>query len=854
MAISAPGLGSNLDVNAIVSQLMAVETRPLSRLATKEAGFQAKLTALGSLKGSLSAFQTALDGLNSMSKFQAMSGTSGDAKIAKISTSSDAAAGSYTVNISQLAKSQALVSQGQATSTATIGTGAATTLNFEFGAIEGGSHISTGARLATSTAAAGIPANALTINGTVISTDSTVNSARLLAERINLSAAATGVTASAEAAESGSLGSFTTIGGAGNYSLTVGGVSIISGAAAGTDAQAMDAALASATGSLNAAGITVTGSAVQGDLSFTRADGSNIVIQESGAGASGGFTATVGIGKTVTHTSSISLTSAAAINVGGSNPALAGLTAGVQPNTYSGASFIQNADIASGTVTIDSSNNTLQGIRDAINKAGLGITASIVSDGSASPHRLILTSTKTGASSSMKISVDGDAAISNLLAYDPAGTQQLKQTGAAQDTLFSVNGVPMRSDKHEITNAIQGVTLTAVAAGTTTVNVSRDTASITSSVNAFVKAYNDVNKTLKDLTAYNPETRQASALTGDSTARAIQTNIRKLLGVNVPGAAGSFTNLSEIGVSFQTDGTLSVDSSKLQKAITDNVDGIGALFATMGRSTDSLVRYKSSSSATKPGNYEVFVTSLATQGKTVGSSPAALSISQGVNDQMTVVINGVTASITLTAGSYSAESLASHLQAVINGNETLSAAGAAVVVKSESGVLTVTSGTYGASSKVSLSGNAADALLGNGRTETEGTDVAGTIGGVAALGAGQDLIGATGSATEGLRMTITGGAENSKRGTISFSYGYAQQLSGLLGNYIGSTGPLTERTTGLNNSIKDLGKQREAINQQLQLIEKRYRAQFAALDKMMSSMSQTSNYLAQQLANLPKME
>ena len=102
---------------------------------------------------------------------------------------------------------------------------------------------------------------------------------------------------------------------------------------------------------------------------------------------------------------------------------------------YTGASFAENPDQPSGSITIDSSNNSLQGIRDAINKAGLGVTATIVADGSAEPNRLVLTSDKTGAASSMKITVDGDAALQNLLGYDPAdgGAQKLSQTSAAQN-------------------------------------------------------------------------------------------------------------------------------------------------------------------------------------------------------------------------------------------------------------------------------------------------------------------------------------------------------------------------------------------------------------------------------------
>jgi flagellar hook-associated protein 2 len=131
---------------------------------------------------------------------------------------------------------------------------------------------------------------------------------------------------------------------------------------------------------------------------------------------------------------------------------------------------------------------------------------------------------------------------------------------------------------------------------------------------------------------------------------------------------------------------------------------------------------------------------------------------------------------------------------------------------------------------------------------TDGVDVAGTIGGVAATGSGQALTGA-GDAS-GLKINITGGATGD-RGTISFARGYADLLDKLVGRMLENDGLVDGRMDGINASIKDLGTRREALASRLELIEKRYRAQFTALDTMLASMTQTSNYLQQQLANLP---
>ena len=81
--------------------------------------------------------------------------------------------------------------------------------------------------------------------------------------------------------------------------------------------------------------------------------------------------------------------------------------------------------------------------------------------------------------------------------------------------------------------------------------------------------------------------------------------------------------------------------------------------------------------------------------------------------------------------------------------------------------------------------------------------------------------------------------------------GLAATVADGLKNYIDSDGLLAGRTEGLNSSIKLIGKQRDAFELRLQGIEKRYLTQFTALDQSISSMTQTGNFLSQQLANLP---
>ncbi len=520
MAISSPGIGSNLDVNSIVSQLMALEQRPLQALNRKEASFQAQLSAFGTLKGALSTFQTSLQGLNDLTRFQAFRATSGDTGVATVAAANTAVPGNYSLEVSELAQSQKLVAAGQASATTAIGAG---TLTFEFGTISGGTFDS-------------------------------------------------------------------------------------------------------------------------------------------------------------------------------------------QTGRYTGASFAADGAGAK-NVTIGPSNNTLGGIRDAINAAKIGVTASIINDGGATPYRLALSVNDPGAARSLRISTSGDAALSTLLAQNPAGTQNLTQTVSASNAEFKVDGVAISKPKNSISDVIEGVTLNLLktnVGSSTSITVTRDSGSIRSSADTLVKAYNDLNNTLKNLSAYNPATRQGTVLQGDVTLITLQARIRATLSDTLKGVAGSYDNLSQIGISFTKEGTLALDSAKFNAALEEAPNDIAALFATAGRTSDAAITYVGATDATRPGAYGIAVSRLASQGTQVGSAAAGLTISAGVNDQFTVTVDGESALVTLAARTYaSAAELALEVQSKINGASGIAAAGSNVSVSESGGILTLSSARYGSTSSVQISsGNA----------------------------------------------------------------------------------------------------------------------------------------------------
>lgn len=470
MAITSNGIGSGLDINGLVNQLMSIEARPVTQLNTKEASFQAKLSAFGQLKSMLTPFQSAVSGLKDISRFQTMRATLGDSSLAMLTATSDAVKDSYSFEVMQLAQSQRVVTSE--TAEPTVGAG---TLTISF--------------------------------GTYVTDDSDPDN-------------------------------------------------------------------------------PVT------TLSSTRIE----------------------------------------------------------------------------TVTLDASQDSLSDLRDAINEADIGIRAQIVNNGSV--DQLIFAGSGVGAGQAFKISGSGDLA---GFGFDlsTGGTNTMTSLETAQDAKIKLDGVTLTRSTNSISDAIDGVTMNLLKASpgtTTTLSVSNDRSAVKTSIEALVKAYNDFNTGIRGLTAVDTEAKSVGVLTGDATARSIQSQMRNAFGTLIS-SFGGVSSLSEIGITFNRDGSLSLNSVKLEGALNDPDKKVAEFFA--------------------------------------------------------------------------------------------------------------------------------------------GTD----------------------------------GAK-----------GFATLLNERIGDYLKAGGVLDSRTEGINDSIKSLDRQRETLARRLETIEKRYRAQFTALDALVGSMTQTSNYLQQQLANLPQIQ
>lgn len=529
---------------------------------------------------------------------------------------------------------------------------------------------------------------------------------------------------------------------------------------------------------------------------------------------------------------------------------------------YTGASFTGNGQ-GSKTVTIGAGQNTLTGIRDAINAASIGISATIVNDGSNSPYRLSLSNSQTGEATSMKISVAGDAGLQALLNHDPAQAngQALTQTVAAQNAKLTVDGIAVSKPTNAVSDVVPGVTLTlnkTNVGNATNLAVAKDTASVMASVQEFVDGYNKLSASLKNLSKYDEATKKGAVLNGDSAVRSIQSQMRGIVTGSLSGGASALPRLNSVGVEMQKDGTLTLNATKLQTVIDTQFDQLPGLFSDSGQATDSLVSFNSAGSKTQVGSYAVNVTQVASQGRLSGAAVSGSRTIDASNNQLQVTLDGTTATVSLNSGTYTASQLAAEVQGRINSLGTFKDLSSAVTVTADgSGQLSLLSTRYGGGSNISLSGTAAALVLGDNLTGTDvrtgsaGTSLLGTINGVTALTSGQTLTGATGDASEGLKITVSGGGTGA-RGNVQYKQGFAAQLNRLTASFLGENGLITSRTDGINSSLKKLDSDKLRIQDRLGKLQKQYQDQFTKLDVTMSSMNSTASTLTQQLAGLAK--
>ena len=253
-------------------------------------------------------------------------------------------------------------------------------------------------------------------------------------------------------------------------------------------------------------------------------------------------------------------------------------------------SFTPKSGATAVDITVGPPEKSLAQLRDAINAANAGVTASILTD--ASGARLVLRSASTGEMNGFRVSVtDGDGNHTDgvglsALAFDPsAGILTMAQAVAAMDAAALINGMPVKSASNTLSNVVDGLTLTLgkKTATPVTVAATQDNAAIRKAVDALVTAYNDLNKLLAEQTKYDADTKTAGKLQGDTAATGLRSQLRSVLGLT-SGASAVFTRLSDIGFDILRDGSLKLDATRFDNALA-NLPETRKLFANSDSGT-----------------------------------------------------------------------------------------------------------------------------------------------------------------------------------------------------------------------------------------------------------------------------
>ena len=456
---------------------------------------------------------------------------------------------------------------------------------------------------------------------------------------------------------------------------------------------------------------------------------------------------------------------------------------------------------ASGTVVIegqainfDLAHDSLATLASKVNQAGIpGVSAQVVA--STDP----LTSAVT-----QQLQINGTQNLSDAngvlktLGITTVALGAGRQTTAAADATFTLNGLTATRPTNSFSDAVSGLTINLIKTGSTTVTVSTDTATIKSEINAYVTAFNDVINTVQTNAQYDPSTKTGGPLFGDGTTESIVDSLTKGVTDSVANlGGGKVNNLADIGITLAQDGTLSVNDSKLTTALGGNLSDIGRLFRADGAPSSNLVTFVSTNSHTKTSpkeGYAVQITQPATQAVYTAKTAQTGNLAQdetltfagslfGANNTINPLLGGHV--VHLAAGSSLAD-----VVSTINADSVVSKQVTASVVN---GKLTLTSKNYGSSAQFYVGSGVADqqngASSGIGTTpqKVAGLDVAGTINGETATGVGQYLTGSQSNFT----LPAASAVFTATAQTGSLTQGETLTFGGSLFGIGGSADPLT---------------------------------------------------------------
>lgn len=740
--ITFSGIGSGIDTASIVSRLLQVEAIPIQRLQQQQQTIQTRMSVMGELRSRLSSLSTSASSLNSSNTFNPIKASSSDSAAVGVSSTVGSVAGTYQIEVTQLAKAHKVSSAGQTDSTSALNL-----------------------------------TGTFSVNGKGVTVEAS-DSLTKVAQKIN--SANAGVTASI------------INGGAGNAFITL---------------------TAKDTGESNAIALADLGT-------------SNVL-------------------------SSLGLTSGAAsvrspITDGAKGNAFASQTQIVSemlkveilpPNTVQISVNGQNIDI-------NLSSDSLDAIASKINAANAGATASVVQETvNGSPaYRLQIVG-----DSGTPTFADSENVLTALGILQQGYGNQLV---AAQDAEYSIDGVDLTSASNSVKDVLPGVTLSLnkTTDSAVTVTMSRDDSAVASRVKDFVAAYNNMVDFIRQASQFDGETFQSGPLFGDPVAGQVENTVATLLFNNVAGLTGDYKNLTTIGFDFDANGKLQLDESKLAAALQADPTAVSKLFKATGTtSNDSLVFISNSDKtiASGAGAYDVVITQAATKGSYRSAT---------AQSQTSIVAETLTFSGALFGNSPTTFIIpsGSTLQDTVDKINSDSKLKDLVVATIDGGTLKIESKKFGSNGNFTVESDLAadtdNSGIGQGApgTTVTGLDVAGTINGEAATGAGQFLTGNTGNAkTAGLQVQYTG-TGTGLIGTVGLIKGVSSQMTDTMSLFLDSVnGLLSSGEKAMQAQIDQIDESITRLSERIKVREAELRYKFAKMDEAIASLQSQSSRLTQ---------
>jgi flagellar hook-associated protein 2 len=533
------GLGSGIDMNAIVTQLMTAERSPETKMNTLKLAALASQSAWSDIGSKLSALQTAAKALDSVTQAQGASATSSDTSTLTATAAAGAIPGGTTITVGRLATAQQLTTGALSAPSLLVGAGQAV-VSAGLGPVGGSSLAVTGATAAGS-------------HTITVTTPSAAASAH-------------GTTGPGLAYAPGTDDLTVTLADGVPHTVTLGTYASTSALVADLNTQLSG---------------TASVQLVAGQLQISSRD--------EGSGATltlaGGALATLGLAAGTTAGTD------AQVSLDGTTPVtVSHVDTGSTVTLANGVSFTTGTKLRAGTATFDvvrtDATTTLADLTAALNAAGSPVSASVLNtgDGTGAPYRLVLSAKSAGTAGALTV----DATGINVL--DPG---QLSEVTGAVDAQVSVGGATITRSSNTINDLLPGVTLNLVKTGTSTVTVGTDAAGASTKASALVDALNGVLSSVSAQVAYNSTTKKGGPLSGETMARGISTTL--LDDALDAQGTGQIKVLSQLGIETTRSGTLSFNATTFAAAMQKDPDGVASLLSGFAKSVEDYAKDATSS-------------------------------------------------------------------------------------------------------------------------------------------------------------------------------------------------------------------------------------------------------------------